>query len=381
MKPAFLPLLAFALLLSCDADSSEEAPEPRAKADGRPYRVAVVQSGDYYFYNAVLTSIHAGLADLQWVAPGNAQPSVASSIPSLLSAWNQGASPLIFDPDLYLDLQFTTDPVPPPALLALLDGTRGADAVLSLGTVAGVLVARAAREGRVRVPVLVESASDPVGSGIVASVEDSGHDKVTATFDPEEYERQIRLFYRIAGFRRLGMIYTDSEPGRAYAALSTVERVAAELGFRIVADTGVLEDPPDESQLAEAERAYVAAFERLSRSGVDAIYLTIQAGLTERTVPLLHELAVKHRVPTFAMEGTDHVRLGILAGESRNVLVFEGRFSASKLVRVLTGQSPRSLPQVMVHTPHIALNLTTARNMGFTVPAEVLLEADEVYTP
>jgi ABC-type uncharacterized transport system substrate-binding protein len=250
-----------------------------------------------------------------------------------------------------------------------------------LGTVAGLFVAQAAREGRVRVPVLIESVSDPVGAGIVASVDDSGHEKLTATFDPEQYERQVRLFHRIVGFHRLGMIYTDSEPGRSYAALATVEKVAAELGFQIVADTDVLEDPPDESQLAEAEKAYVKAFERLAQAKVDAVFLTSQAGLTARTVPLIHRLSVEHRLPTFAMEGTEHVRLGALAGESRNVLVFEGRFSATKLARILRGQSPRSLPQVMVHTPHIALNLTTAREIGFTVPAEVLLEADEVYNP
>ncbi|MEI8093950.1 MAG: ABC transporter substrate binding protein [Spirochaetales bacterium] len=365
---------------SSAGNPSDAVASPRNHPEGRPFRVAVVQSGDYYSYNRVLASIHGGLADLGWTTEDSSPLGANGTIPQMLARWKLASGNVGFDPALFVDLKFTEDSTLPPALLALLNGSSGADLVISLGTIAGKFCAQAAKAGELKVPVLIESVSDPIVSGIITSVEDSGYDLLTASLDPDQDERQVRLFQRVIQFKHLGLIYTDTDTGRTYAALAVVTRLASELGFEIVADMDVLEDPPDEKDIPKAEAAFVQAFERLAKKKVDAVYLAIQAGLTSKSMPAIAALSEQYKIPTFAMEGVDFVRLGALMGESGDLLTLEGLNSARKLTRVLAGAIPRSLPQANPHLPHVILNQATAKAIGFAFPVDMLLAADEVIT-
>lgn len=361
--------------------NTDAVASPITHPDGRPFRVAVVQSGDYFAYNDVLVSLRNGLADLGWTSSVSLGSDEKASIPLILKAWEarEAGSSVVFPPAAFVDLNWTEDPHPPTALVDLLAGKAGVDLVVSLGTLAGTFVAREARSGSLRVPVMVESVSDPVGAGIIASIADSGADLVTASFDPGAYDRQVRFFHRVIGFRRLGLIYTDTPTGRSYAAWDTVNRAAADLGFTVVGATDVLEDPPDPKDLPRAEAAYLRAFEDLAPR-VDAVYLAVQAGLTASSLPSVVAAAERHRIPTFVMEGADFVWRGALLGESNTLQTVEGLYSARKLTRILTGARPRDLPQANPHVPHIALNLAEARRIGWDPPVDVLLGADEVFT-
>ena len=48
------------------------------------------------------------------------------------------------------------------------------------------------------------------------------------------YERQVRLFHQIIGFKKLGVTYDNDVAGRTYAAIDKVEKVADETGFEII---------------------------------------------------------------------------------------------------------------------------------------------------
>ena len=52
-----------------------------------------------------------------------------------------------------------------------------------------------------------------------------------ARVQPERYQRQLRLFHEIVGFRKLGLVYEDSPSGRSYAAVDAVRQIAMEKGF------------------------------------------------------------------------------------------------------------------------------------------------------
>jgi hypothetical protein len=56
----------------------------------------------------------------------------------------------------------------------------------------------------------------------------------------------VRLFHDIVGFQKIGVAHEDSEEGRIYANLGSLERVAQERGFEIVVcyarDVGVDKD-------------------------------------------------------------------------------------------------------------------------------------------
>ncbi len=362
------------------SESGDEAVQPFRSVDGKPFRIAVIQSGEYFAYNDVLVSIHDGLADLGWVSKVTLDAATRASIPMILQQWAQSTPGFLeFPPEAFVDLNWTEEVAIPLPVQELLQGKGDYDLVLSLGTLAGTFVAKYARETGLKVPVMVESVSDPVGSGIINSFSDSGIDLLTASADPQIYDRQIRLFHRVVEFERLGLIYTDTDTGRAYAALPTVTKASQDLGFALVVDTDVLEDPPDPNDIPKAEEAYVAALRRLAPR-VDAVYLTIQAGLTPDSLARVLAVVEEFRLPTFVMEGTDFVWRGILLGESSRLQTIEGLYSARKLTRILQGALPRTQPQSNPHMPHIALNLAEAQKIGYDIPIDILLSADDVYT-
>ena len=55
-----------------------------------------------------------------------------------------------------------------------------------------------------------------------------------------------------------------------------------------------------------------------------------------------------------------------------------GRLSAKYVQRVLTGTKPRNLPVESFRTLGFVLNLKTARELGITIPQDVLLRADAI---
>ena len=55
-----------------------------------------------------------------------------------------------------------------------------------------------------------------------------------------------------------------------------------------------------------------------------------------------------------------------------------GRLSAKYIQRILTGTSPKDLPVETLHKLELVLNLRTAREIGLTIPPNVLARADRV---
>ena len=101
--------------------------------------------------------------------------------------------------------------------------------MIAMGTWAGKDLAN----NRHHTPMMVLSTSDPIGSGIIKSVEDSGLDHVHARVDPYRYERQVRIFHDLVTFKKLGVAYEDSVIGRSYAAVEMIENVAKERNFEV----------------------------------------------------------------------------------------------------------------------------------------------------
>jgi ABC-type uncharacterized transport system substrate-binding protein len=221
---------------------------------------------------------------------------------------------------------------------------------------------------------VVMSTSDPLASGIIRSVEDSGHDHLHAKIDPYQHERQVRVFHDIIGFKRLGICYEDTDSGRTYAAIDKVEKVAKERGFEIVRSF-------TKSDVADgklAEESVKKAFVQLAKR-VDAIYVTEQGGVSYRSIPALVKIANSHQVPTFSQSGSEEVKYGFLASISKAGYKYIGEFHAETIAKIFNGAKPRQLPQLFEEPPKIAINLRTAEVIGFNPPVDILLAADEIF--
>jgi len=85
------------------------------------------------------------------------------------------------------------------------------------------------------------------------------------------------------------------------------------------------------------------------------------------------------KVPSFAMLGSEEVKKGLLMSLAQADYSYVGLFYAENIARIFNGAQPRSLSQIWIDPAKIALNIETARIIGFDPPVDILLAADEVY--
>ena len=218
------------------------------------------------------------------------------------------------------------------------------------------------------------SSSDPVNSGIIKSNDDSGYDHIHARVDPLRYERQIKLFHEIVGFKNLGVAYEDSVYGRSYAAIDLIEEVGTERNFHIFR-CFTQSDIPDQKLAGES---VIKCFRELAKQ-VDAIYVTVQGGVNPETIPELVKITNDYRIPTFYQAGSSGVKYGFLMSISRASFKPVGLFHAATIAQIFNGAKPRQLSQLFEESPNIAINLKTAEIVGIYLYADVLAAADEIY--
>ncbi len=343
--------------------------------DGRRWRIAYYEGGPNGTYYLNLHATIAGLMQLGWL-PEQPLPDVRERDTRSLWEWlvTHAKSPFIefvddgfYSADWNEGVRDTTRE----EVISRLNGRNDIDLVIAMGTWAGKDLATP----RHSTPTVVMSTSDPIGSGIIKSAEDSGLAHVHARVDPGRYERQVRVFHDIIHFKRLGIAYENSNVGRTYAAIDTVEKVARERGFEVVRCF----TQSDTADRSVASKSVVECFKYLA-TNADAIYVTVQGGVNGESIPELVRIANEHRIPTFSQLGSEEVRNGFLlsisrAGGFRPV----GLFLAATMAKVFNGAAPHDLPQVFEDTPNIAINLKTAEMVGFYLYADVLAAADEIY--
>lgn len=111
---------------------------------------------------------------------------------------------------------------------------------------------------------------------------------------------------------------------------------------------------------------------------VDALYLTQQSGINEKTVPKVVEWAKKNKIRTFSQSGSDEVKLGILMGTAPSRFNIIGEFEAIGVARVLNGVPIKSLKQTLVDPIFISINLTTANALEYRPPFQLMSVVEEI---
>ncbi len=347
---------------------------PATKPDGGKWRIGYYEGGEYINYQQNLVATIQGLMDLGWIEP---LPIPAQQGEQTAGLWQWLCANLKSEyVQLVADGHYTADwddakrPHVAEAILARLTGPKDIDLMMAMGTWAGKDLAN----DRHRVPTVVMSTSDPVSAGIVRSAEDSGYDHVHARVDPLCYERQIRIFHDIIGFKRLGVIYENTEAGKSYAAIDQILRAAADLGFELVS----CHARSDTADKADAEREVLQCFKTMVEK-VDAIYVTEHGGVNSNTVPELAAIANAAKIPTFSQAGSDEVKKGVLLSVSTAGFKYVGKFYAETIARIFNGARPRELDQLFEDPPKIAINLKACELVGFDPPVDVLGAADEIF--
>ena len=246
-----------------------------------------------------------------------------------------------------------------PALAVDLVG-RNVDVILSWGTPSTL----AAKNATKRIPIVFTSVSDPVGSGLVASLARPGGN--------------------LTGF---SVITTELTPKRL-ELLSELVPLAKSIAL-LVNPTNPITEPMirDAQQAAHVKGVQLAILKARTESEIDAAFATLvqfHAGaLLVGADPFFNSrreqlvaLASRHAVPAIYQYREFVASGGLISyGPTLTAILRQAGIYAA---RILKGAKPADLPVQQPTTFALVINLKTARALGLTVPRSLLARADEV---
>ena len=117
------------------------------------------------------------------------------------------------------------------------------------------------------------------------------------------------------------------------------------------------------------------AFRSVAKSRADA-FLTDSSGFFNTHQKRMIELAAKHRLPGMYTE-QEFVRAGGLMTYATNITDLYRR-AATYVDKILKGTKPAELPIEQPTKFELVINLKTAKQIGLTIPPDVLARADRV---
>jgi len=367
----WLVLCCTALTLSVNAEDFSSRPQAQPE---KLWRIAYYQGGEYKDYFDYLSAMTKGLSQLGWIEPLSV-PDFPDKDTRKLWQWlaqNINSQYLEFAADGYYsaDWDNIARKQVRNTLIARFNNSEDINMVFAMGTWAGQDLANNLH----RVSTVVISTSDPLRSGIIQSLDDSGYEHLFASYDPGLQSQQIQVFHKLIGFKKLGVLYENTLSGRSYAGMDLIEQASAELGFEIV-PCYTQSDIADQ-QLAG--QSVVECFDKLAQK-VDAIFVSSQGGVNATTIPKLVETANRYGVLTFAQNGEQQVRYGFLLSLiPRSGFGPEGMFVAENIGRIINGAKPRNLKQLFEGSFSMVMNMKTAEIIGLYVNADLLATADKL---
>jgi putative tryptophan/tyrosine transport system substrate-binding protein len=247
-----------------------------------------------------------------------------------------------------------------PALAAELVRLK-IDIIITGGTTA----TRAAKEATVTIPIVMTLDSDPVGNGFVASLaRPGGNITGLSTLAPEISGKQLELLKEIVSrLSRVAVFGTSTNPANAQL-LREVELAARAFGVKL--QYLDLRDPKD------IETAFRAA----SKGRADAVLMLVPGTIVGARRTEIAELAVKSRLPAI-YSGRAFVEAGGLMSYGVNNTDLDRR-AATYVDKILKGTKPADLPVEQPTKFELIINLKAAKQIGLTIPPEVLARADRV---
>jgi len=230
---------------------------------------------------------------------------------------------------------------------------------------AGPPATRSAKEATVTIPIVFAQDGDPVASGFVASLaRPGGNITGLSTLAPELSGKRLELLKEIVPrLSRVAVLGNSTNPANAQV-LKETELAAGVFGVKLQY-LDVL-DPKD------IETAFRAA----SKGRADAVLMTVSGGvvLSQRTQVV--ELAAKSRLPAMYII-REYVETGGLMSYGVSLIDLDRR-AATYVDKILKGAKPADLPVEQPTKFEFIINLTAAKQIGLTIPPNVLVRADKV---
>jgi putative ABC transport system substrate-binding protein len=321
-------LIVVAILVLLTVPPSTDAQPPRKMS-----RIGYLAQGSADRERPYLDALRQGLRDLGWVEGQN----------------------------IAIDARFAegkTDQLP--SLAAELV-RRKVDVIATWSTPAAL----AAKRATTTIPIVIGSAADPVGSGIVVSLARPGGNITGWTHLGLDLRAKYLELLKEAVPKaiRFGVFWNPTNQVHK-PSLRIIEGAAERL--KVELHLVGIQDPKE----------FESAFTALAGKGVQALVVFPDGMFLGQTQPII-ALAARHRLPT--MYGLrEYAPVGGLMAYGANQAEMQRELGATFVDKILKGFKPADLPVAQPTKFELIINLKTAKALGLTIPPALLVRADQI---
>jgi ABC-type uncharacterized transport system substrate-binding protein len=220
------------------------------------------------------------------------------------------------------------------------------------------------KEATTTIPIVMGFDTDPVGNGLVASLARPGSNVTgLSVLSPELGGKRLELLKEIIPkLSRIAVVGSSTLPGNAQTFRET-ELAAEALRVTLLYDDVL--SPKD----------IEAAFQRAFKGRADAV-LALGNSVLNAYRAKVADLAVKNRLPAmyYAAEFVEDGGLISYGVDFPDLF----RRAATYVDKILKGAKPAELPVEQPTKFELVINLKTAKQIGLTIPPNVLARADKV---
>jgi putative ABC transport system substrate-binding protein len=235
-------------------------------------------------------------------------------------------------------------------------------------TAPGTEAALAAKGATTTIPIVMVAALDPVDAGLVASLARPGGNVTGLSFDvtPEQAGKNLELLKEAAPkASRVAILRKPNVP--THAGYSKEAETAAKKVGVAVQFVDVQAD--DRKDLENALRAVL-------KRGANALSILPSASFTITHRQQIISFAARHKLPAI-YPGDVFVNNGGLMSYGPNYEDMHRR-AVTYVDKILKGSKPADLPVERPMKFDFVVNLKTAKQIGLTIPPNVLVRANRV---
>ncbi len=226
---------------------------------------------------------------------------------------------------------------------------------------AGTQPTRTLKEATTTIPIVVLSAGDLVGRGLVASLARPGGNitgltSISLDLNGKRLEILKEIVPRAS---RVAFLHNPHETDE----VRELELAARALKLQL--------QPHEVREASQFPSAYAA----IGKERADALLISRNPFTNSHRKELI-DLAAKHRLPVMC-DGIDWINAGCLISYAQNRT--EGSRRAAVFVdKILKGTKPADIPVEQPMKFEFVINLKTAKQIGVTIPQWTLMKADRV---
>jgi ABC-type uncharacterized transport system substrate-binding protein len=233
---------------------------------------------------------------------------------------------------------------------------------VDLIVVSGVPSASAAKKATTTIPIVMTTAGDPVGQGLVASLARPGGNVTgLATLSPELITKRLEVLKdTVPKLARVGLLKTQGQDPQ----LKELRPAALALKLKL-----------EEIETQPESKALESAFQTAKQKQVNAVMTTTTRYFFAERKRIV-ELAGKYRLAAIYPE-KEFVDEGGLMSYGADLADLYRR-AAVYVDKILKGAKPADLPVQQPTKFEFVINLKAAKQIGLTIPGRVLERANQV---